>query len=107
MTETLKQPVAGGVQPGGSPEREFTVEARSQLRMVVRRFLQHRLAVASLVVLLLVIAASLLGGRLWHFRFAAVGPDLSSPPSWKHPFGTDGIGHDTLAQVLHGAQKSV
>jgi len=99
-------PSPGGVQPGG-PEREFTVEARSQLRMVVRRFMQHRLAVASLVVLVLVVIASLIGGRVWHFRFDAVGPDLSKPPSWKHPFGTDGIGHDTLAQVLHGAQKSV
>jgi len=95
-----------GPQPG-APEREFTVEARSQLRMVVRRFLQHRLAVASLALLVLVILASLLGGRLWHYRFSAVGPDLSRPPSWKHPFGTDGIGHDTLAQVLRGAQKSV
>ena len=56
MTETLHDPVAGGVQPGG-PEREFTVEARTQFRMVVRRFRQHRLAVASLMVLLLVIAA--------------------------------------------------
>jgi peptide/nickel transport system permease protein len=115
MTEVRREPVAapqgqehqpGGLQPG-TPEREFTVEARSQLRMVVRRFLQHRLAVASLVLLLLVIVASLIGGRLWHYGFSQVGPDLSQAPSWKHPFGTDGIGHDTLAQVLRGAQKSV
>ena len=115
MTEVRGDPVAAtaggehqpaGMQPG-TPEREFTVEARSQLRMVVRRFLQHRLAVASLIVLVLVIVASLIGGRIWHYGFDQVGPDLSRPPSWKHPFGTDGIGHDTLAQVLRGAQKSV
>ncbi|MGH3669312.1 MAG: ABC transporter permease, partial [Pseudonocardiaceae bacterium] len=33
------------------PEREFTAAPRSQVQLVLRRFRQHRLAVASLVVL--------------------------------------------------------
>jgi peptide/nickel transport system permease protein len=28
-------------------------------------------------------------------------------PSWAHPFGTDELGRDTLARVLHGAQVSL
>jgi len=28
-------------------------------------------------------------------------------PSWAHPFGTDDLGRDTLARVLHGAQVSL
>lgn len=106
---------AVGPQPGGSvvtpgvdgPEREFTVEARSQTRMVVRRFLQHRAAVISLVVLLLVVLLSLLGGRFWKFTYSQETNDLSQAPSWNHPMGTDSVGHDGFAQVLRGAQKSV
>jgi ABC-type dipeptide/oligopeptide/nickel transport system permease subunit len=92
------------------PEREFTVAARSQRQMIVRRFLAHRLAVGSLVVFLIVVILSLIGGRFWKYGYADVvesTSELSSPPSLKHPMGTDGIGHDTLAQVLRGAQKSV
>ncbi|SNS67686.1 ABC transporter permease [Rhodococcoides kyotonense] len=29
------------------------------------------------------------------------------PPSWEHPFGTDQIGRDQLARVVHGAQYSL
>lgn len=89
------------------PEREFTVEVRTQWRLVVGRFASHKLAVVSLVVLLLVMALALFGGRFWRYDYTDITPEFSSPPSWKHPFGTDGIGHDTFAQVLRGAQRSV
>jgi peptide/nickel transport system permease protein len=28
-------------------------------------------------------------------------------PSWAHPFGTDDLGRDTLARIIHGAQVSL
>ena len=90
-----------------APEREFTVKRRSQTQMVVRRFLDHRLAVASLVVLLLVIVGSLIGGRLWKYGYADITDEFSTPPSWEHPMGTDDIGHDSMARILRGSQKSV
>jgi ABC-type dipeptide/oligopeptide/nickel transport system permease subunit len=90
-----------------SPEREFTVKRRSQTQMILRRFLAHRLAVASLVVFLIVVILSLIGGRLWKYGYADITDEFSSPPSLKHPMGTDDIGHDSLAQILRGSQKSV
>jgi peptide/nickel transport system permease protein len=90
-----------------APEREFTVAARSQSQMITRRFLAHKLAVGSLVVFLLVVAASLIGGRFWKYNYADITDQFSSPPSWAHPMGTDDIGHDSMAQILRGAQKSV
>ncbi|HEX8860907.1 MAG TPA: ABC transporter permease [Actinomycetes bacterium] len=108
--------------PGGSPvsgtaiapaeptspvEREFTVAARTQTQMVIRRFLAHRLAVASLVVFVIIVAGSLGGARLWKYNYADITKEFSTSPSLAHPMGTDDIGHDTLAQVLRGAQKSV
>jgi glutathione transport system permease protein len=88
-------------------EREFTVLRRSQTQMILRRFMAHKLAVGSLVVFLLVVIASLVGGRFWKYGYADITDEFSSPPSLAHPMGTDDIGHDSLAQVLRGAQKSV
>jgi len=104
--EIVASPPAA-IPPAAGPEREFTVEARSQWRMVTRRFLHHRLAMISLVVLLSVIILALVGGRIWHYGYAQQTRELSRPPSWKHPMGTDNLGHDTFAQVLRGANKSV
>jgi ABC-type dipeptide/oligopeptide/nickel transport system permease subunit len=91
----------------GAPEREFTVVRRSQTQMILRRFLAHKLAVGSLVVFVLVVVFSLIGGRLWRYGYADITDEFSSAPSLKHPMGTDDIGHDSMAQVLRGAQKSV
>ena len=88
-------------------EREFTVVRRSQTQMVLRRFMAHKLAVGSLIVFILVVVVSLVGGRFWKYGYADITDEFSSPPSLEHPMGTDDIGHDTLAQVLRGAQKSV
>jgi ABC-type dipeptide/oligopeptide/nickel transport system permease subunit len=93
--------------PSTTTEREFTVVRRSQTQMIIRRFMAHKLAVGSLVVFLLVVIISLVGGRFWKYGYADITEEFSSPPSLQHPMGTDGIGHDTLAQVLRGAQKSV
>ena len=76
-------------------------------QVAARRFAGSRLAPASLVVLLLVALAALVGGRLWRYGYSDITPEFSTPPSWSHPMGTDGVGHDGLAQVLRGAQKSL
>jgi ABC-type dipeptide/oligopeptide/nickel transport system permease subunit len=93
--------------PATTTEREFTVVRRSQTQMVIRRFMAHKLAVGSLVVFVLMVIISLIGGRFWKFGYADITDQFSSPPSLEHPMGTDDIGHDTLAQVLRGSQKSV
>jgi ABC-type dipeptide/oligopeptide/nickel transport system permease subunit len=93
--------------PATTTEREFTVVRRSQTQMVIRRFMAHKLAVGSLVVFLLLVIVSLIGGRFWKYGYADITDQFSTPPSLEHPMGTDDIGHDTLAQVLRGSQKSV
>ena len=57
--------------------------------------------------LALVALAALVGGRLWRYDYSEITPEFSTAPSWTHPMGTDGVGHDGLAQVLRGAQKSL
>jgi len=95
-----------GVQPSAI-DHDIAVETRSQRQLVIRRFLQHRLAVLSLVVLVLLVIGSLVGGRLWTYGYAEQLPEFNEPPTWAHPMGIDDIGRDLLAKVFRGAQRSV
>jgi peptide/nickel transport system permease protein len=87
-----------------------------------RRFRRHRMAVISLIVLVLIFAYIWLGGLV--FARGTCVPidkyvtgeayancnDLSiklQPPSLAHPFGTDTIGRDILARTIYGGQISL
>ncbi|MEJ7790877.1 MAG: ABC transporter permease [Gaiellaceae bacterium] len=53
------------------------------------------------------VLVALFGGLVWR-----VGPDEQFadrllPPSWDNPLGTDELGRDTLARIIHGAQVSL
>ena len=99
--------LVGAPVPGAAAEREFTVARRSQSSLVLRRFLQHKLAVASVVIFVLLVLVSVFGETLWHYTSIDITDDLSVPPSLKHPMGTDSTGHDLLAQVLAGTRISI
>jgi ABC-type dipeptide/oligopeptide/nickel transport system permease subunit len=102
------------------------VEGLSLGRVVFRRFLRHRAAMISLVVLVLVIILSLSSIGLhvfgintpgwWKWQFDQVPevinggqPTLSIfPLNWgEHPFGQDSVGHDMFAEVMRGIQQSL
>jgi peptide/nickel transport system permease protein len=86
----------------------ITTKERSQLQLVVIRFLRHRLAVGSLVALLLLIAFAFLGPLVWPYDHTLDRSIPSSvPPSLDHPFGTTTAGHDMMGLVMRGAQQSL
>ena len=105
--DTLLPGDPGALGATSRVEREFTVETRSQSALILRRFVQHRLAVVSLAVFLLLVIVSLAGNLVWHYKSTSITDDLSMAPSGKHPFGTDSSGHDLFAQVLAGTRVSV
>ena len=73
-----------------------------------RRFRRHRLAVASVVVLLVMILGVVLGPTLWPVRINDI--DFAAQlqgPSWEHPLGTDDLGQDLLARMLYGGRISL
>jgi peptide/nickel transport system permease protein len=98
-------PSAGSERP--FQEREFTVKARTQTQLVLRRFMQHRLAVVSLFVLIAVVLLAFVGAPLWHYSYTDITPDNSVSPSTTHPFGTDNLGYDEFARVMRGTQRSL
>src|SRR5690606_13616628 len=89
-----------------------TAPVRSNLHLVARRFLRHRLAVASLVVLLLVAALAALAPVVSPYDYNPpltneVLEEARQPPSWDHLFGTDRLGRDQFTRVLYALQKSL
>lgn len=106
-TDTATAQVVAPAPTQDRAEREFTVAERSQAQLVLRRFLQHRLAMISVIVLVAIILFAYLGGALWKYGVNDITPDNSQPPSLAHPFGTDALGHDAMAQVMRGTQISL
>ncbi|MBC7604951.1 MAG: ABC transporter permease [Ramlibacter sp.] len=73
-----------------------------------RRFRRHKLAVASLVILGLMILLVLLGPLLWKVAINEI--DFSARlkgPMPGHPFGTDDLGQDIFARMLYGGRISL
>lgn len=73
-----------------------------------RRFRRHRLAMASLVILALMVLAVVLGPLVWRVPINEI--DFSAMlqgPTLKHPLGTDDLGQDVLARILYGGRISL
>jgi peptide/nickel transport system permease protein len=120
MTERVP-PTAGGLVAAtdlsGVPlayESGVGVQARSQWSYVRMRFFRHRLAVASLVVLLLIGLVGVFAPQLAPYRYDEIpleniaesqnrAPTLDG---W-HLFGTDQLGRDYLSRVMFGIRTSL
>src|SRR5205823_11437903 len=79
------------------PQRRFALSARWR----------NPVGIAGAIIVGFVILTALLGRFIW-----TTDPDNPAwtrlqAPSWAHPFGTDDLGRDTLARVIHGAQVSL
>lgn len=90
-------------------ESGLEIESRSQWAYARRRFVRHRLAMASLIVLIIILGAGLFAGQIAPYKFDEI--DLSNggvAPTLKdnHFFGTDTIGRDYFSRVLYGIRTT-
>ncbi len=76
-------------------------------RAIAMKFLRYKLAVSALLVLVSIIIFASVGEYFWIYSYAIPTADLSMPPNWKHPFGTDQLGYDLMALVMRGTQRSL
>jgi peptide/nickel transport system permease protein len=53
------------------------------------------------------VLVALLGPQVWRLDPDELASLRFEPPSWAHPMGTDELGRDTLARIIHGAQVSL
>ncbi|MBR0681870.1 ABC transporter permease [Roseomonas eburnea] len=59
------------------------------------------------VVAVLLAWAFVPGFFAWQDPLAGIAGRQLEPPSFEHPLGTDGLGRDMLARVIHGARESL
>ncbi len=85
-------------------------KARRQSVVIIRRFLRHRLAMISLFVFVALFLFAFIGGALWKYSYTfedVSGGGRYLAPTADHPFGTDALAADSMAQVLRGTQFSI
>lgn len=103
MTEPVTTGTSSSAQSGIAPSG-----FASRRTLTVRRFLRNRLAVGALVVLALMIIGCYALPPVLAWKYTDLDfLSLQQPPSGSHPFGTNALGQDLLAQILRGMQKSL
>jgi len=62
----------------------------------------------SIALLLFLVLLSFAGPYFYHWDPYSFHKDLIlTPPSWEHPLGTDRLGRDLLARIMHGGRVSL
>ncbi|HEY7965650.1 MAG TPA: ABC transporter permease [Solirubrobacteraceae bacterium] len=109
------QPLVEGVPPLGSPNFPSTAPEGGEVqvlasgwRLAFREFMDNRLAVAGVVILVFFVLFCFIGPLLYHTNQADTNPlitDLS--PGGSHPLGTDDNGFDELGRIMAGGQTAL
>ena len=122
-SDALKAGTTGGVSLGSDPvgvpagagaelsaESGVDLKARSQWSYVRTRFLRHRLAVASLVILILIALVGIFAPQLAPYGYDEINLEATvqkpTLEGW-HLFGTDQLGRDYLSRVMFGIRTSL
>ena len=101
-------PSAETAAPAGASAAAVPSATISPAAETWRRFRRHRLAMASTVVLGLLVLGVLIGPWLWPISINDI--DFTArleTPSRAHPFGTDDLGQDLLARMIYGGRISL
>jgi peptide/nickel transport system permease protein len=86
----------------------FQHQEISLSRLILRQFFRHRLAVASTVVFLLIVASAVFAPVLTRYNPAYIDPTVfDEAPSRAHPLGTDRVGRDVLSRLIYGGRVSL
>ncbi|MFO7777005.1 MAG: ABC transporter permease [Nitriliruptoraceae bacterium] len=105
-------PVAADLSDGADqlPSNVVEVDARSQWQLFRRKFFRHKLAMGSLVFLVLIVVAAFNAERIAPYAYDEINVlQAGSPPTFEdlHFFGTDQLGRDYFSRVLFGTQTSL
>ncbi|HEY3470191.1 MAG TPA: ABC transporter permease [Amycolatopsis sp.] len=91
----------------GTLPPEALPEPRSQGKLVLRKFLHHKLAMASTAVLVLIVLLSIILPIFWKHSYEDSSFPSFAKPSADFPLGTTQVGKDMVSQILRGTQFSL
>lgn len=86
---------------------ETTRPPETMTTLAWKRFRRHPGAVVGAIILLILILATTLAGLSPYDPEKSEISNRYQPPSWEHPFGTDGLGRDQLTRALYGGRVSL
>ncbi len=121
MSATNEQLVAAtaGVQPPAvpadhdqapiaGPSGGEAIETGSIGRLILRVFIENRLAVVGVTIIVLMFLFCFVGPIFYHTNQTSTNLyDLTLPPSSQHPLGTDSNGLDVLGRLMYAGQTSL
>jgi peptide/nickel transport system permease protein len=95
--------------PSLTPEREFTIKARSQRQQIVRHFLHNKVGMTGLVIFVLLLLFAFVGPLINPKDYSTLNKDAQSvPPGHQgYLFGSDAIGRDLLSGIMVGVQQTL
>jgi ABC-type dipeptide/oligopeptide/nickel transport system permease subunit len=86
----------------------LTDTSKSFGRLAAEKFLRHRMAIAGLIGLVLIVLLFFLAPQFSDYTFDERNVrDRLLGPSWDHPFGTDEIGRDLFVRTAQGGRYSI
>lgn len=86
----------------------FRVEHASMAQLIIRRFLRHRVAVASTIIFACIVFAAVFAEQVAPYNPNKIDPKaFDKPPSAAHWLGTDQVGRDNLSRVIYGGRVSL
>lgn len=90
-------PDGGPVAAGGSP-----------WRAILSVFIQNRLAIVGVAIVILMVLFSFIGPLVYHTDQIHTNlADINRPPGGAHPLGTDDVGYDVLGRLMLSGQSSL
>ena len=112
LTELIRSIPEGSPahEPSGAPPgMGLTTVTLSPGRLAVRRFLRHRLAVASLIILSIIVLICILSPITARYSVLTQVPGLGDfkPPQRAAWFGTDRAGRDLYSRMVYGGRVSI
>ncbi len=94
--------------PAAAPE-PGRAKTHGQRYDVWRHLRRNKGAMVGLAIVILLILMVIFAGVLFDYDTVVIKQDISQrlqSPSASHPFGTDELGRDILARILHGDRNS-
>ena len=90
-----------------SPQLVMAAKSDSIGRLMWRRFVRHRLAMASLALLILIIATAIAAPLLTRYSPLRITGNMEDGPSREHILGTDRLGRDVWSRLVYGGRVSL
>lgn len=99
--------IGAAIQPPGGEPGEELAQPISPFRQAIRRFSRNKLAVVSLIIIVVFLVATLIAQ--WLPLPDPTIPDAANTDAWpsaQHLLGTDSNGHDLFSSIIYGLRPA-